>query len=85
MHDGSVLHLHKLSEDLDPFDRASAMLSLERYRSQGKILTGLIYMDKDSHDLHEVLETSRRPLNTLAEEDLCPGNKVLQNINHSLR
>lgn len=85
MHDGSVLHLHKLSEDLDPFDRSSAMLALERYRSAGQILTGLIYMNKDSHDLHEVLETSRRPLNTLAEEDLCPGNKVLQNINASLR
>lgn len=85
MHDGSVLHLHKLSEDLDPFSRASAMLSLENYRAEGKILTGLIYMDKDSRDLHEVLDTSRRPLNSLLEEDLCPGNKVLQNINQSLR
>ncbi|TXS95597.1 2-oxoacid:ferredoxin oxidoreductase subunit beta [Parahaliea maris] len=85
LHDGSVLHLHKLSDDLDPFDRSSAMLALERYRSAGQILTGLIYMNKDSHDLHEVLETSRRPLNTLVEEDLCPGNKVLQNINASLR
>jgi len=85
MHDGSVLHLHKLSEQLDPFDRASSMLALERYRSAGQILTGLIYMDKDSRDLHEVLETSRRPLNTLVEEDLCPGDKVLQNINQSLR
>ncbi|WP_116365082.1 2-oxoacid:ferredoxin oxidoreductase subunit beta [Parahaliea mediterranea] len=85
MHDGSVLHLHKLSEELDPFCRSSAMMALERYRSSGQILTGLIYMDKDSRDLHEVLETSRRPLNTLAEEDLCPGDKVLQNINASLR
>ncbi|MBN7798965.1 2-oxoacid:ferredoxin oxidoreductase subunit beta [Parahaliea mediterranea] len=85
MHDGSVLHLHKLAEDLDPFDRASAMLALERHRAAGSILTGLIYMDKDSRDLHEVLDTSRRPLNGLGEEDLCPGNKVLQNINHSLR
>ncbi len=85
MHDGSVLRLHKLAEDLDPFDRASAMIALERYRSAGEVLTGLIFMNKDSHDLHEVLETSRRPLNTLGEEDLCPGNKVLQNINQSLR
>ncbi|GAB3277210.1 2-oxoacid:ferredoxin oxidoreductase subunit beta [Parahaliea aestuarii] len=85
MHDGSVLHLHKVSEELDPFDRSSALLALERYRSSGQILTGLIYMDKDSRDLHEVLETSRRPLNTLVEEDLCPGDKVLQNINASLR
>lgn len=85
MHDGSVIHLRKLSESLDPFNRGSAMMALEEHRSAGQILTGLIYMDKDSRDLHEVLETSRRPLNTLAEEDLCPGNKVLQNINASLR
>lgn len=42
-------------------------------------------MDKDSRDLHDVMETSRRPLNSLTEEDLCPGGKVLANINASLR
>ncbi len=85
LHDGSVLHLEKLAEDLDPFDRISALVALEQYRARGQILTGLIYMNKDSRDLHEVLETSRRPLNSLREEDLCPGNKVLVNINASLR
>ncbi|MEQ9395447.1 2-oxoacid:ferredoxin oxidoreductase subunit beta [Haliea sp.] len=85
LHDGSVLHLEKLAEDLDPFDRISAMVALERHRAEGQILTGLIYIDKDSRDLHDVLETSRRPLNSLTEEDLCPGNKVLANINASLR
>ncbi len=85
LHDGSVLHLHKMSDELDPFDHSSAMNTLARFRSEGKILTGLIYMDKHSRDLHDVLETSRRPLNRLTEEDLCPGNKVLENINNSLR
>jgi 2-oxoglutarate ferredoxin oxidoreductase subunit beta len=42
-------------------------------------------MNKDSRDLHEVLETSQRPLNQLDEADLCPGNKMLLNINASLR
>ncbi len=85
LHDGSVLHLHKMSEELDPFDRVSAMNAIEQFRKDGKILTGLVYMEKDSRDLHDELETSRRPLNSLTEEDLCPGNKVLQNINESLR
>jgi 2-oxoglutarate ferredoxin oxidoreductase subunit beta len=85
MHDGSVLHLRKLDETLDPFDRTSAMMALESYRTSGQILTGLIYMDKDSRDLHDVLETSQRPLNTLTESDLCPGNRALENINASLR
>ncbi|MEQ9462907.1 MAG: 2-oxoacid:ferredoxin oxidoreductase subunit beta [Haliea sp.] len=85
LHDGSVLHLEKLAEDLDPFDRVSAMIALEQSRAAGQILTGLVYIDKDSRDLHDVLETSRRPLNSLTEEDVCPGNKVLLNINASLR
>lgn len=85
LHDGSVLRLHKLDNDLDPFNRTSAMLALEEAREKGEILTGLIYMDKSSTELHEVLETSSRPLNSLSEGDLCPGNKMLQNINASLR
>jgi 2-oxoglutarate ferredoxin oxidoreductase subunit beta len=85
MHDGSVIHLHKVSETLDPFDRRSAMMALEDHRSDGSILTGLIYMDKNTRDLHDMLETSQRPLNQLEEVDLCPGNKMLVNINASLR
>lgn len=85
MHDGSTIHLYKMSDTLDPFDRRSAMLAMEDHRISGDILTGLIYMDKDSRDLHDVMETSRSPLNTLEESDLCPGNKMLKNINASLR
>ncbi len=85
MHDGSVLHLHKIADGLDPFDRISAMNILEEYRSQGRILTGLIYMDRTAPELHEVLDTVHKPLNTLSETELCPGTKVLENINASLR
>ena len=85
MHDGSSLHLHKLSESHDPFNRRSAINTIEDFREAGDILTGLIYMDKDSRDLHDTLETSQRPLNELDESDLCPGNKQLLNINASLR
>ncbi len=85
MHDGSSIHLYKLDESLDPFDRRSAMNALEDHREAGDILTGLIYMNKDSRDLHDLLQTSQRPLNALTEGDLCPGNKMLENINASLR
>jgi 2-oxoglutarate ferredoxin oxidoreductase subunit beta len=85
MHDGSVLHLHKIAEGLDPFNRDSAMNALADYRNHGRILTGLIYMDRTAPELHEVLDTVHKPLNTLAETDLCPGTRVLENINASLR
>ena len=85
MHDGSSLHLYKVDESLNPFDRRSAINALEDHRYAGSILTGLVYMDEDSRDLHDVLQTSQRPLNQLDETDLCPGNKMLLNINASLR
>ncbi len=85
MHDGSVLHLRKLDEGFDPFDKVSAMNAIERNRAEGKVMTGLVYLDRTAPDLHEVLDTVHRPLNTLSESDLCPGNHVLENINASLR
>ena len=85
LHDGSSIHLYKMDEDLDPFDRTSALINMEKHRTAGDILTGLIYLNKDSRDLHDVMETTRRPHNTLTEDDLCPGNQMLKNINDSLR
>ena len=85
MHDGSVLHLRKLEEGFDPFDKSSAIAAIEEHRRAGKIMTGLIYLDRTAPDLHELLDTVHRPLNTLSESDLCPGNHVLENINASLR
>jgi 2-oxoglutarate ferredoxin oxidoreductase subunit beta len=85
MHDGSVLRLYEDADTLNPFDRRSAMMALMDHQADGTILTGLIYLDKNSRDLHDVLETSQRPLNQLEEGELCPGNKMLVNINASLR
>ncbi|MCB1701568.1 MAG: 2-oxoacid:ferredoxin oxidoreductase subunit beta [Pseudomonadales bacterium] len=85
MHDGSVLRLYEEEGSLNPFDRRSAMMALMDHQNDGNILTGLIYMNKNSRDLHDVLQTSQRPLNQLEEGELCPGNKMLVNINASLR
>lgn len=85
LHDGSVVRLHKADDSLNPLDRRSAFDTLHDYAAQGKILTGLIYMDPESQDTHELLQICQKPLNTLVEEDLCPGNRVLQSINDSFR
>ena len=39
----------------------------------------------EANELHEVLGTTARPLNELSERELCPGSKVLDAINASLR
>ena len=85
LHDGSVIRLHKTDQHLDPFNRISAMRVLDEHRMKGDILTGLIYLDKNSRELHEVIQTSQQPLNELSEDDLCPGNRLLKNINAALR
>ncbi len=85
LHDGSVLHLHKDDEKLDIHSRRSALALIKDYKANDKILTGLLYMDRDSQDLHETIQTANKPLRSLVESDLCPGNKVLKSINESMR
>lgn len=85
MHDGSIIDLHKLSEDWDPLSRQSAMNAVLNAKAKNEILTGLLYVDPDSQDLHHLLQTSDKPLNTLGKSDLCPGSKALEEINAGLR
>jgi 2-oxoglutarate ferredoxin oxidoreductase subunit beta len=85
LHDGSAVHLYKMADDLDQLDRNSALRAIQDYKAKGQVLTGLIYMDPDSQDMHKIIDTCSKPLNMLAESDLCPGNRVLQDINESLR
>lgn len=85
MHDGSILRLHKTNNEYNPEDSESALQAISHYSKQGKILTGLLYINRDREDLHDVLGTVRRPLNTLGEQELCPGSKILDSINAGLR
>ncbi|HMQ47103.1 MAG TPA: 2-oxoacid:ferredoxin oxidoreductase subunit beta [Saprospiraceae bacterium] len=85
LHDGSYLQLHKLAPNWDPTDRISAVNRLDEARKQGQILTGLLYVDPESKDIHTLEKTTARPLNTLREVDLCPGAEVLEGINGRFR
>ena len=77
MHDGSTIVLRKLDANHDCRDRSAALATLERARIAGEIATGLIYIDDDANELHEILGTTDRPLNELSERELCPGSKAL--------
>ncbi|NET33958.1 MAG: hypothetical protein F6K19_18370 [Cyanothece sp. SIO1E1] len=61
------------------------MRRLQDAKLNGEILTGLLYIDENSKDLHDMINTVDQPLNTLKEEDLCPGQSALEAINASLR
>jgi 2-oxoglutarate ferredoxin oxidoreductase subunit beta len=86
MHDGSVVRLHKhAGQDYDIHDAQAALRAVADHEEAGRVLTGLLYLNRDAPDLHEVLGTVRRPLNSLTEKELCPGSKVLDSINAGLR
>ena len=84
-HDGSKLALRKLAADYDPHDRLAAMAYLQERAAEGEIVTGLLYVEPESEDLHAHLETVEVPLNELGEAELCPGSTALAKINASLR
>ena len=85
MHDGTVIRLHKVDKHWDPLNRISAMRAVQTARGKGEVLTGLLYMDPNSSDLHDMLNTSERPLNSLGKDALCPGSDALAKLNSSLR
>jgi 2-oxoglutarate ferredoxin oxidoreductase subunit beta len=85
MHDGSQIRLHKLQKDWDPMNRYSAINAMQRAKQSGEILTGLLYIDENSTDLHAMLNTSETALNSLGKNSLCPGNDALVKLNASLR
>ncbi len=85
LHNGDSVRLSKLSKDYDPTDRATAITNLLAHKSEGKLLTGLIYVEADSDNFHDILNVTKKPLNALKQDELCPGNKTLADINQGLR
>lgn len=85
LHDGTFIKLEKLAANRDPFNRMEAMDALRDARNRDEILTGLLYIDTETKDLHHTINSTDRPLNSLEEKDLCPGSEVLAGINDDLR
>ncbi len=55
------------------------------YAAKGEVLTGLLYVNPDTEDLHAHLGTYDAPFNTLGEKELCSGAGMLEKINAALR
>jgi 2-oxoglutarate ferredoxin oxidoreductase subunit beta len=84
-HDGSALRLRKLAADYDPTDRIKVMNYLQERSAAGEVVTGLLYVDPESSDLHQDIKTVETPLNQLGERELCPGSVALERINAGMR
>ena len=77
--------MRKLAADYEINDRTAALGFLQHHATKGQIVTGLLYVEKDSEDLHAHLHTIDGPLNALGENELCPGQAALHKFNASLR
>jgi len=85
MHDGSAIHLHKIETKHDIHSRRSALTLMKDYKAEDQVLTGLLFVDSDSQEIHETMNTTPTPLRNLTERELCPGAEQLEKINALLR
>ncbi len=85
LHNGELIALQKNNLDYEPTDRVQAMTIAMQHYQQQKILTGLIYIDKEQLELHEKMNTVDVSLNSLRQVELCPNADQLARINASLR
>jgi 2-oxoglutarate ferredoxin oxidoreductase subunit beta len=85
LHDGGAIRVRKLAADYDPHDRIRATTYLAERKAAGELVTGLLYVDAESADLHDALGTVDAPLNALPDAALVPGSAALAAINASLR
>jgi len=85
MHDGSKIALRKAANNYDATNRGQSLRLIREADERDEILTGLLFIDPDADDAHDIINTCDKPLNTLTEKELCPGNDALKKINDSLR
>ncbi|MFN2465113.1 MAG: thiamine pyrophosphate-dependent enzyme [Candidatus Dormibacteria bacterium] len=79
LHDGSHLHLRKLSEEEhDPTDRIAALRVIHEARQRGEVLTGLLYVQPDAKDLATLENIPAKPLRDFTENDLRPTKDAFE-------
>jgi 2-oxoglutarate ferredoxin oxidoreductase subunit beta len=85
MHDGSTVRFRAVPEDYDPTDRIGVAKYLDEQHAKGEVVTGLLYVDEDVPDLHELSGTTDEPLTRLPYERLCPGAQELDRLQEGFR
>lgn len=73
LHDGGYVRLTKLDEKHDPRNRAAAIQLLESHQDPDDIITGLIYINEQKPNAHELMNLPETPLVHLGHSDLRPS------------
>ncbi len=80
LHDGSKLVFRKVDKDYDPTSRAAAFSFLRGSVNAGEIITGLLYIDEEAGDMHDLSGSVETPLSKLPYADLNPGKDALARV-----
>ncbi len=84
LHDGSWLVLKKLDEDYDPTNKDLAYRTLESARRDQKLLTGIFYIEPETPNFIDLMNTVDAPLSALTDAQLRPGREALTKVMASL-
>jgi 2-oxoglutarate ferredoxin oxidoreductase subunit beta len=80
MHDGSRVGFKRVDESYDPTNRISAISYIEKHRAKGEVVTGLLYLEESSSEMHSILGSSQQAMATLPYNKLNPGTETLARI-----
>src|SRR5271166_2370973 len=85
MHDGSVIRFKGVPPNYDPTDRVKVTAYLEEHQGKGEVVTGLLFVDENVPDLHELNATPDTPLTRIPYQKLCPGSAALDKLQDQFR
>jgi 2-oxoglutarate ferredoxin oxidoreductase subunit beta len=77
LHDGSRVVLHKVDKGYDPTDRSAALARIVERQHQHEYLTGLLYINPQQPEFHDLGHTPDLALNKLPYALLNPGAQAL--------
>ena len=80
LHDGSRIVFRRVDKDYDPTSRAAAFSYLRRSVNAGEIITGLLYIDEETGDMHDLSGSVDAPLAKIPYEELNPGAETLAEL-----
>jgi 2-oxoglutarate ferredoxin oxidoreductase subunit beta len=85
MHDGSTIRFKGVPKDYDPTDRDRVSAYLAEHHGKGEVVTGLLYVNENVTEMHELNNTPDIALSKLPYEKLCPGSAALAELQEEYR
>ncbi len=83
--DGSTLTLRATDDDYDPTDRDSAYQHVRVCQSRGEVATGLLFIEENGREMHDLLKTPETPLVDIPFRQLCPGGAAMDKLMQRFR